>query len=569
MKIITTQKASCRDCHRCMRACLVKAIGIEHGQAHLLDHKCVLCGKCVVECPQHAKQVENNVSVIKEAIAAGKQVFLSLAPSFVASFPDTSPEELHKQLMELGFSGIEETAVGAEIVSHFYNDLLHSSDKPVISACCPVIVNTVKKYYPQLVDNLAPVVSPMQAHARLLKERFGQDIMVAFAGPCIAKMDEKNEPGSQVDVVITFEQLKHWLKNSEGVAALPKLAPAKTASIGARYYPVAGGILKSFTISEYTAPDILAVDGLNKCMEVFDGLIKGEIAPKFIEALACSGGCIDGPGIGTEKSSPAKRIKILEFASTGDLTDQPTPDNVDFQREHTADAVLEYLPSLQQIQKVLEKTGKFTKEDEKNCGACGFNSCREKAIAVIQGVTTIDTCVPYMRSKAESIGNIIVDNSLNGIIVVNRKMLIQEFNPTAEKMFDRQKERVKGRPLTEIMDCSSIMSAVEAGAKITNRRVKINVSGIITNQMLIPVPEHDILIIVMTDITDQEKSARELESMKNQTVEKATEIINKQMQVAQEIAGLLGETTAETKGALLELIGLLKTKGENDVSVTR
>jgi len=233
-----------------------------------------------------------------------------------------------------------------------------------------------------------------------------------------------------------------------------------------------------------------------------------------------------------------------------------------FYRRHAAAPVKETMPSEEEIRQVLKQTGKYTKADEKNCGACGFNSCREKAISVCQGLTTIDTCVPYMRSKAESFANIIVDNSLNAIIVVNTGMVIQEFNPAAEKMFNLGKEMAKGRMLTEFMDCSGIAAAALSGEKVLDRRVEVAVSGVVVSQKIIPVSEHGLVIIVMTDITAQEKQARELAQMKIQTVEKASEIINKQMQVAQEIAGLLGETTAETKAALFELMGLLSAKEE-------
>lgn len=564
MKTITTQKANCQDCHRCLRACPVKAIGIEKGQARVIEDKCVLCGRCVVECPQKAKQVEDQIAEVKEAINAGRQVFLSLAPSFVAAFPEYSPEQLWERLLGLGFSAVEETAVGAEGVSRVYSRLLETSDKPVISACCPVIVNTVKKYYPQLVGNLAPVMSPMQVHACLLKERFGKDAMVVFAGPCIAKLGEKDEECSQVDAVITFEQLKCWLAEPGNRPLSSNRLLNKKASRGARHYPVAGGILKSFTRSEHTAADIVAVDGLDKCMAVFDALNRGEIAPKFIEALACSGGCIDGPACGTDKCSPVKRQRVLEFAAAEHNPESHAEEDTGaFHREHVADPVNERSPSEEEIRQVLQQTGKYTKGDEKNCGACGFNTCREKAIAVCQGLTTTDTCVPYMRSKAESFANIIVDNSLNAIIVVNAKLEIQEFNPAAEKMFGLWKEMVRCRSLSELMDCSDIAAAAEAGEKITDRRVVVAASGIVAKQKVIPVEEHDLIIIVMTDITAQEKHFRELEQMKNQTVAKASEIIEKQMHVAQEIAGLLGETTAETKAALLELMDLLKAEGRH------
>lgn len=561
MKTITTQKANCRDCHRCMRSCPLKAVGIVDGQARVIDEKCVLCGRCVIECPQGAKQVVSQVPAAKAAIAAGRFVALSIAPSFVAAFPEYSLPELTARLSGLGIGLVEETAVGAEEVSRVYSHLLTTGDKPVISACCPVVVKIVSKYYPDLIDNLAPVDSPMLVHAKLLKHRYGDDTFVLFAGPCIGKLFESQDPKSRVDAAISFSQLRDWLaEDGEPEHSRPVAGVAAPGPV--RYYPIAGGILKSFVRSESTATDIIAIDGLENCLEVLTALRKGEIAPRFIEALACSGGCINGPASGCADSVPAKRLKVAEFAAAGKSYRNESPAELDFTRHHTQDPVSEYLPPESQIREVLRQTGKYSKEDEKNCGACGFNSCRDKAIAVCQGLTEIGTCVPYMRSKAESLANFIVQHSLNAIIVVDRKMIVQEFNPAAERMLNRQREIIKGGRLSEALDCRDISAAIAKGEKMTDRRVTIP-GGTIVNQTIIPVPEHDMAIIVLTDITAQEKNARELEQMKLQTVEKATEIINKQMQVAQEIAGLLGETTAETKAALLELVGLLKAKDKN------
>ncbi|MDT8900997.1 [Fe-Fe] hydrogenase large subunit C-terminal domain-containing protein [Anaeroselena agilis] len=561
MKTITTQKANCRDCHRCMRSCPVKAVGIVDGQARLIDEKCVQCGRCVVECPQGAKQVASHVAAVKDAILAGRFVVISLAPSFVAAFPEYTLPQLTAKLGGLGISLVEETAVGAEEVSRFYSNLLTTADKPIISACCPVVVNVVTKYYPDLIGNLAPVDSPMLVHAKMLKQRLGDDAYVVFAGPCIAKLAESRDPESLVDAAITFRQLREWLAEENKCDLVPP-ATSVAAPGPVRYYPIAGGILKSFVRSESTATDIIAIDGLENCLEVLAALRKGEIAPRFIEALACSGGCINGPASGCADSVPAKRLKVAEFAVAGSARHHKSPPGLDFSRRHTLAPVREYMPPESRIREVLRQTGKYSKEDEKNCGACGFNSCRDKAIAVCQGLTEIDTCVPYMRSKAESLANFIVQHSLNAIIVIDSKMIVQEFNPAAEKMLNRQQELIKGGKLGEVLDCREISAAIVRGEKLTDRRVNI-AGGTIVNETIIPVPEHDLVIVVLTDITAQEKNARELEQMKLQTVEKATEIINKQMHVAQEIAGLLGETTAETKAALLELVSLLKAKGKN------
>lgn len=561
MKTITTQKVNCKDCHRCIRSCPVKAIGIEKGYARLVDDKCILCGKCVVECPQKAKQVESQLDLVQAVIASGRKAIMSLAPSFAGNFPEYTLSHLVGAIAGLGFTAVEETAIGAEVVSRFYSSLLKEQEETIISSCCPVIVNLVEKYYPGLVGNLASVISPMMSHGQMLKHKYGNYSFVVFAGPCIGKIAEREKADHQyIDAVITFEQLREWLKHS---SFAPSTASFNDEALGnSRYFPVPGGILKSFMEHSETDTEIIAVDGIEKCMEVLDGLSAGAISPRFIEALACTGGCVAGPVNGNSSCMPAKRAQVVAFAKSGNKDVQRLISaEWNFNHEHQSRPVALVVPKEEDICDILRQTGKLTAADERNCGACGYNTCREKAIAVYQGLAEIDMCVPYMRSKAESFANIIVDNFINGIIVVNDKMVIQEFNPVAERMFNKRWDVLKGLSLTEVMDCADFMEVASSGRKIVGKRVEYPLCGLVTEQMIIPVPEHGLVFGILIDVTANEKRERELEQIKLDTVEKATEVITKQMRVAQEIAGLLGETTADTKGALLELIGLIRGRG--------
>lgn len=563
MPIINTRNVNCKDCHRCLRSCPVKAIGIRQGRARVLDDKCILCGKCVAECPQHAKRLTTHLPAIKEAISGGRKVVMSLATSFVGIFADYTPTQLMASIKALGFAAVEESAVGAQILALLYRSLLKDCQGTVISSNCPVIVNMVKKYYPELVSNLAPIVSPMMANGLLLKQKYGEDAFVVFAGSCMAKFAEQSEKSDKqaVDAVITFSQLRQWLKYAK---ITPEFVPYVPKPLGnARYFPVAGGILKSFMDHDTLDTEIIAVDGIEKCMEVFDSLSKKEIAPRFIEAFSCVGGCIGGPASGSGQSIPLRRLKIIEFANQykGQAALE-IPHSLDFTCKHEPTPIVNPEPSELEIKKILQRIGKFTKADEKNCGACGYNTCRAKATAVFRGVAEIDMCIPYMRSKAESFANIIVENSINGIIVVDDKMIIQEINPATKRMFSSAKQMEKGDSLVEFIDCSEFVNVANYGQKVVGKRVEYPEYNLVTEQMIIPVPEHGLVIVAISDVTEHEKRAKDWELMKEETVEKATDIINKQMHVAQEIAGLLGETTAETKSALLELMWLLKGKEE-------
>ena len=566
MKAIFTAEVNCRDCHKCVRICPVKAIGIENGHAQLIEESCIHCGHCVKECPREAKQILNQTDKFRLAKQQGKKVALSLAPSFISAFPEYTYAQIVKMLHRAGFNYVQETAVGAEIVSYAYKKELEKANKPLISACCPVVVSLIEKYYPTLVENISPTRSPMLVHVDILRKKYGPDVFIAFAGPCIGKFYEAEEYPENIDMVMTFEQLKTMLEKVKYAVDDPDVPMEEREAYGnARFFPIRGGIIKSFMSNEETDPDIFSVSGITDCIEMFDNLLKGEINPRFIEAMACQTGCIAGPGMVKERTKcrPVSRMNVIKFATLA-----PTKlDNHDklmplIKRSFRSKNLLRPKPTEEQILEILHKIGKNSPEDENNCGACGYNTCREKAIATFQGLAEPDMCIPYMRSKAESFANLIVNSSMEAIIVINNQLIVQEFNRIAEKFFNIKKQDILGRTLLEIIDCSDIVEAIK-----NNKRCELYAKHFpqyskSLDIRIMPIVENELAVIIFKDVTDVELNKQELLNMKLNTIDRATAIINKQMSVAQEIAGLLGETTADTKFALLELVKVLGSKGE-------
>jgi len=563
LNIIFTKLADCRDCHRCVRTCPTKAIGVENGQARVIDELCIMCGLCVRSCPQQAKVIVDNTDTVREWLQLGERVLISLAPSFAAAFNDFKPWQVFAALHKAGFHKVEETAFGALLVAEQYKQYMQDDSRPItISSCCPVAVNIVEKHFPQLISILSPTVSPMIAHARLLRAKEQDNVRVVFVGPCFAKITEALEQRG-VDAVLTFQQLRRLLQQQRVVIEeLTEEGCPNLTKLNTRMFAVSQGVLKSFLSAQqmYTQ-DVISAEGVEQCFGLFEAISRGEIRPRFVEVMACVGGCIGGPGIDSSVCTVARRSKTVQYSrSCCAPKEWESVPEINMHRRYTERTSAKEVPTEEQIKEILAQTRKFTTADEKNCGGCGYNTCRDKAIAVFQGMAEMEMCLPYMRMRAESLANIIVHYSVSGMIVVDENMIIREFNPAAERMFETSCSQIRGYPLALVMDDTDYIKAAATNKTLRIPCVEYPQLNLITDQKIIPVKQHGIVIGMIHDVTEREKRAKELEKVKDQAIQKATEIVNKQMLVAQEIAGLLGETTAETKAALLELISLYRGK---------
>lgn len=565
---VTTLEAKCRDCHRCIRACHVKAISLRSGQANVMPELCISCGLCVESCPQKAKTVVSQAEEILALLAAGEDVNVSLAPSYAVAYADYSPEQVVAGLKQLGFARIEETALAAEAVAAHYRQKIQAREATLISSCCPTIVNLIEIYYPELIPLLADSASPMIIHGQSLKARYPKAKTV-FIGPCIAKIQEASRPATthSIDAVLTFEQLAAiWEEQNINPSALPPVT-ANAITQAATIYPLSRGILSTAGIDADAQPECIAVNGLDACIDVFKELVNGKISPRFVEALACPDGCIDGPGISKQQSIAHRRSRLLSFhrsrlqaagkqASLRVAEAQSLP-----QAHYQVRSPGLPQPTEEEIRAILVQIGKHSVEDESNCGGCGYLSCRDKAIATYQGLAELEMCVPYMRAKFESLSHIVVDSSLNAVIVVTEDMLIQQFNPMADKLFNGDRLPTRGRHLAAFIDPSNFAQVADTGLAL-HKRVDYPELGLFTSQIVYPLPTYGLVIGIISDITEEENRKKQLEQRHQATAIRAREVIRNQMKLAQEIAGLLGEATAETKATLLELINTVEEVDE-------
>ena len=549
MDCLTLKKSNCKNCYKCIRHCPVKAIRFSGNQAHIIGDECILCGHCFVVCPQNAKEIVNETEKVKVLLQA-YPVYVSLAPSFIANYEGVGINAMRRALKKLGFADVEETALGATVVKNEYDRLLREEKRDiVISSCCHSVNLLIQKYFPKELPYLADVLSPMQAHCQDLKKRH-PGAKTVFIGPCVAKKDEASHYDGIVDAVLTYEELTEWL-GSEGITLEKEMDSQRESR--ARFFPTTGGVLKTMNLD---APgyQYMAIDGIENCISALKDIENGNIHHAFIEMSSCVGSCVGGPVMEKYHPSPVREyLSVAQYAGDKDF-EVAQPDNHDLRKYFSLIERENKMPSESEINATLRQMGKLSKRDELNCGSCGYNTCREKAIAILQGKAEVSMCLPYLQKKAEGFSDRIVNNTPNGIIVLNDAFEVQQINEAAmDIMHIRSASDVLGEQVVRIMDPKVFYEVQKRKFNIHNRRVYLAEYKRYVELTVVYDTDNHLYIGIMRDITDEEKEREKKENISKQTIETADKVVDKQMRIVQEIASLLGETAAETKIALTKL----------------
>lgn len=549
MDCLTLKKSNCKNCYKCIRHCPVKAIRFSGNQAHIIGDECILCGRCFVVCPQNAKEIVNETEKVK-VLLQSNPVYVSLAPSFIANYEGVGINAMRKALKKLGFADVEETALGATVVKNEYERLLREEKRDiVISSCCHSVNLLIQKYFPKLLPYLADVMSPMQAHCQDIKRRH-PDAKTVFIGPCVAKKDEAEHYDDVVDAVLTYDELTDWL-NKEGVELEQKVEVIDESK--ARFFPTTGGILKTMKLD---APgyDYMAIDGIENCISVLKDIEAGGIHNAFIEMSSCVGSCVGGPVMEKYHPTPVREyLAVARYAGTKDFKVEQ-PNSADIRKHFSLIERERKMPGEEDISATLRKMGKLSKRDELNCGSCGYDTCREKAIAICQGKAETSMCLPYLKDKAEGFSDKIVNNTPNGIIVLNDAFEVQQINRSAMAIMNiRSASDVLGEQVVRIMDPKVFLEVQKRRFNVHNRRVYLAEYKRYVELTVVYDSSNHLYIGIMRDITHEESERVKKESIAQQTIETADKVVDKQMRIVQEIASLLGETAAETKIALTKL----------------
>lgn len=556
-KYLEFRNARCKDCYKCLRECPVKAIDVKGHRAEIIEDRCILCGHCTQACPQNAKVVHSEIDEVRRLLAGTDKVVASVAPSFISSFGLSDFGVMKLALAKLGFADAEETAVGAQAVTKEYARLLQSGEfRNFITSACPAVCRMIQEYYPTTLKYLAPVDSPMVAHAKLIKKQ-NPDVRIVFIGPCIAKKREA-EDCQLIDNVLTYEDVselfeEHNIKLDEITKV--SLSHKKGAPNLAKEYPIPNGIIHSFpTLPE--GYEYIAVDGPARCVEALLNI--EQLDHVVLELNLCEGACVNGPcslvnSGGSIKASSEVRKYIKREKQLYTEAQDENPLEVSLAVSHPRIRSHSMPATERDIEAILHKTGKMKPEDELNCGSCGYATCREKAWAVYNGYADIEICLPYMRQRAESLSFEIIQNSPEGIIVLDADMNILEINNKGRELLGICDPNAKGRSAVDFFNPIDFVNAYNQKKHVDCEQMHIPSTGKYINMSVNYLPGQNVLFGIMKDITETVDFEKRIMKVKMETLTTTDEVIKKQMRVAQEIASLLGETTAETKVALLKL----------------
>ncbi len=599
-----TIKNNCQDCYKCVRRCPVKAIKIEDGSAMIVPDLCIACGTCYRVCPAKAKQARNDLTRAKHLVQSGKDVYVSLAPSWITEFEGVSREQMIAAIRRLGFRGVSETALGAEEVSaniaglldKAANDALQVSAAPdmsqtacgekdedasaerspertsgvredtdtgeapqvsaanrlFISTACPAVVEYINKYVPERTANLTKLTSPLLAHCRLLKTALGKDIEVIFIGPCIAKKIEADRHPDLLSLSLSFTDLRQWLKDENielkdiHTSVFDKFVMSK-AEEGAAY-PVEGGMIETLKPYEQSQKAyLMQITGIENIKRELKNIREEALdRPIFIECLACEGGCVNGPCTSSKKSGLEKRVEILKESDFSGLAGKRSP-SVDITLDYASEAIVQPEHDETDIKRVLASIGKYSIEDEINCGGCGYNTCRNFAKALLDGKAEPEMCVSHMKQQAQRKANALLRCIPSPIVIANAKLSIMEYNDKFVETFWNEDEHadiydqnnLHGADLRDFINFTNLFSAsLDLEQDIHREHVRFNDK--LFDVVVFNIDKKQIVGGIIEDVTN-------MEMKKEQIAEKAKEVIHKNLATVQQIACTLGEHMAETE----------------------
>ncbi len=557
------KSANCRNCYKCVRACPVKAISILDDEAVINEERCIYCGKCYLVCPQDAMDLISDRQWVKQMIEDGEKVYFSISSTFGEYFVNCNIFQLAAALKKLGAARVEESAVGTTRVMKEYERLAGESGAAnIFTTACPSVNFLIQKYYPELIKYMAPIDTPMEAHAKMMRAAYGDDIRVVAVGPCFAcqKLAKTAQNGELIDAYINFAELERWM-NDEGVEITEEEDhdTIMVSNYRARYFDESGGVFRALSNKIKYRHMLWTIDGSTRIRDTFRD-INESIKGYFMELTGCQNSCLGGPVMrlaGRDTFTGKNHWLLTVKDQAKDVLNPSESADVDISKKYNRMDFYEPTPTEEEIKSLLALVGKTKPEHMLDCSGCGYPTCRDKAIAVYRGMADPFMCIPYSRDKAEAESNNLFEFMPNGIIMADKDLKIADVNPQALQILGGVKEDYIGRDVRDVLLRDFIDTARMKELSVVHEIVECDILGKFLDVTYFKIERHSLNVLVIDDLTEKAENIRRGKEMRAETIHVAQDVVKKQMRIAQEIASLLGETTAETKLALNRLKTML------------
>jgi iron only hydrogenase large subunit-like protein len=556
---VFTKTAKCQDCYRCLKACPVKAIKIKNGQAYIIEERCINCNICAQNCAQNAIFYKNDKEKFYELLKSKRKKVVSVAPSYASICTQWERTRFPSALRRLGFDVVYGTSMAAYIVAHRTMEIVNANpNKSYITSLCPTVINYIEKYCPDLIDNLIPLASPYLAHAKWLKEKFGDDVAVVHLDSCIPKKMEILRPefAGLVDIVLSFAELKEVFLEQDIHLKTCEESEFEGLSVGdSRHYQLVGGLSTVAGVKrELLATEILSVSGSQDIKNSLD-FVKTNRGI-LVEPLFCYKGCINGPGMHIKSNIFERRKEMIEYIKTrkSEPIENDLLKSIDITRTFSKENILnKHKFTIAQIRNVLAKTGNSDPEKRPNCFSCGYPTCSDKAIADLEDMAEIEMCIPYMRRFAESKAAKIIASSPYGIVTLNAKYEVTSMNQAFKKFFIAT-DSVIGKPISHIMDPEPFHKLNTEKLNILDCTVKHDKYDIVCHQVIYKLEDDNSYVGMFVNITKNIADKSHLDELRKRTLDQAQELLAQQINMATGISKILGENTAYSEALLDNLI---------------
>jgi len=551
MNIIEVFAPNCRNCRHCVPTCPTKTISFATGHPEIIKDECILCGKCYTVCPHEAKKINTDLEMVVKWVVDKQPVVLSIDPAWLMAWSNFPL--LQQRCLDYGFLAVEETTKGAVEVGGELGYLLKAKRQVnVLDTNCHASVRLVETMFPDLIPQLAPIASPMVVHGRMLRQQYGSTTKIVYVTPCIARIGEGKNIMNQpvIDGVISITDLVSLI--GDDLSEMTPQFPAFEGEI-ARAYPMMSGISKM--IDRSNDYQMIYVEGVDRIIDVLNSVQKGRMQGFYIQMSACMGSCLGGNLLSPYKSREWKAQSLIR---AGMLLQKRLPavkSKYNVESHPFNRAIKHKTYTKEEIRQVLIGLGRYSEKDELNCGACGYDTCYEKAVAVLEGKADPKLCMAYAVKEASSVARMVVENTPNGIIVLNKQLEIRELNPSARSYLLAETQDLTGVHISKILDNENLINTLKQATNKASYIVEeYPTMHRIFSHAIFTVDEQQVIIILLMDMTDEiNQQQQKLNEYLQQTLAVTQQVIDEQMRTVQEIASLLGETTVKSKLALTKL----------------